>query len=252
MNTEVLQDIGFSKGEVKVYFALIELGETTIGPLSKKSGITPSKVYPILEKLSKKGLATYIIKSGTKYFDAVNPKQIIKYLDEKTEKINEQKKEIKELIPVIEERKKLSQDRQTAQIYETFDGMRTLYNEIIDTLKDNKEDFIAFILGEEEYKYKESEYFFNEYDTKRRLNKIKTRLIGNISQKSFMNKITSKDKNISIRYLGYQLPTGIIIFGDKVATLVWSKIPTAFVIQSKQASSSYKRFFEDMWGIARK
>jgi hypothetical protein len=58
-------------------------------------------------------------------------------------------------------------------------------------------------------------------------------------------------RNIKIKYLPYNLPTGVIIFGDRVATLVWKNIPTAFVIQSKQTAQSYKKFFEDMWKIAK-
>jgi len=249
---EILEEIGFSKGEIKVYFALLELGESTIGPLARKSGITPAKVYPILEKLSKKGLSTYIIKSGTKYFEASNPKKIIDFLDEKSKKIQEEKQEIKQLIPQIEARKNISKEIQNAQIYQTFQGMRTLYNEIIDTLLKTKKDFIAFTLGEEEYKYKESEYFFNEYDTKRRTLKIKVRLLGHITQKQFLKEITKNDKNITARFLSYKLPTGVIIFGNKVATLVWKEVPTAFVIQSKQVAEAYEQFFEDMWKLAKK
>ena len=252
MDTKILEEIGFSKGEIKVYFALIELGETTIGLLSKKAGVTASKIYPIVDKLVKKGLATEVIKSGTKHFQASDPKEIIRYLDNKTEKIIEQKKEIKDLIPDIEMKKKLSVDVQNAQVYQTFDGMRSLYNEIIDTLKQTKEDFIGFTLGEEEYKYKESEYFFQEYDTKRRNAKIKIKLIGHESQRKFLKSITGQDKNISIKFLSYKMPTGVIIFGNRVATMIWKEIPTAFVIQSKQTAESYKQFFWDMWKIAHK
>lgn len=64
--------------------------------------------------------------------------------------------------------------------------------------------------------------------------------------------MTKKDKNISIKYLLYKLPTGVIIFGNKVATLTWQEIPRAFVIHSKQVAESYKSFFESMWKIAKK
>jgi HTH-type transcriptional regulator, sugar sensing transcriptional regulator len=251
INNQLLEEIGFSKGEVKVYFALLELGETTIGPISKKSRVTPAKVYPILEKLAAKGLSTYIIKSNTKYFKATNPKQIITYLNEKESKIKKEKEEINKILPFMEAKQKLSQDLQTAEVYQTFEGLRTLYNEAIETLKEDKEDFIGFTLGEEEYKYKESEYFFQEYDSKRQVLGIKTRLISNISQRKFLNDITKQDKNIKIRYLPFQLPSGVIIFGSKVATIVWKEIPTAFVIQSNQVADSYRKFFNDLWKIAK-
>ena len=252
MQTKILEEIGFSKGEIKVYFALIELGQTTIGPLSKKAEVTPAKVYPILEKLTQKGLAMHIIKSGTKHFEAASPKRIINYLEEKNKRINKEKEEIRKLIPQIEAKKRLAKEIQTAQIYQTFNGIKTLYNEILDTLSINKKDFIGFTLGKEEYKHKESEYFFQEYDAKRRSLKIKTRLLGHIYQKKFINSITKYDKNISVKYLQYKMPTGVIIFGEKVATLTWKEIPTAFVIQSKEIAESYQKFFEDMWKMAKK
>jgi sugar-specific transcriptional regulator TrmB len=252
LNIQILQEIGFSKGEIKVYFALLELGETTIGPLSKKASVTPAKVYPILDKLSSKGLSSYIIKSGTKYFRAASPNQIISFLDEKSTKIDEEKEEIKKIIPQIEAKQEFAKEIHSAEIYQTFDGMRTLYNEALRVLKENKEEFIGFTLGEEEYKFKESEYFFQEYDTKRRSLRIKVKLLGHISQKKFMQSITRGDRNITVKYLPYRLPTGVIIFGDKVATIVWEDIPTAFVIQSKQVANSYKRFFEAMWKISKK
>jgi HTH-type transcriptional regulator, sugar sensing transcriptional regulator len=251
MKSEVLEEIGFSKGEVKVYFSLLELGETTIGPLSKKAGVTAAKVYPILDKLAKKGLSTHVIKSGTKYFQAASPNQIIEYLNEKTKKINEEKEEIKKLIPQLEAKKKLAENIQTAKVYQTYDGMKTLYNEILDLLAPGKEDFIAFTISDEEYQYKESEYFFQEYDTKRRELGIKVKLLAHTSQKKLMESMTKGDKNVIVKYLSYKMPTGVIIYGDKVATLVWGEIPTAFVISSKQTSEVYRKFFQDMWKIAK-
>ena len=44
----------FTEREIKVYLALIELGISTIGPLSNKTRLQPSKVYETLEKLKDK------------------------------------------------------------------------------------------------------------------------------------------------------------------------------------------------------
>jgi sugar-specific transcriptional regulator TrmB len=252
METKILEEIGFSQGEVKVYFSLLELGESTIGPLAKKAGITAAKVYPIIEKLTKKGLASSVIKSGTKHFNASSPKQIINYLNERNLRINEQKKQIKELIPSIEEKRRLSKEQQKAEVYETLQGMRTLYDEILEDLRKNKENFTAFSLGEEEYKYPEVMYFFQEYDKKRESLGIKTKLLSHISQKYFFKKASKEWPYLKVRFLDFKLPTGVIIYGNKVATITWGEIPTAFVIQSKKISKSYRDFFEEMWKNAKK
>jgi len=50
---ELLTEIGLTERESKVYCALLELGQTTTGPLSKKSQVPNSKIYAVLESLEK-------------------------------------------------------------------------------------------------------------------------------------------------------------------------------------------------------
>jgi sugar-specific transcriptional regulator TrmB len=250
MENKIFEEIGFSQGEVKVYFALIKLGESTIGPLAKESRVTAAKVYPILDKLKEKGLITYVIKSGTKYFQAFNPKRILDYLNEKKKKINEQEEEMEKILPEIISRTG-SETKQSATIYESLNGLKTLYDEMLEYMKKTKEDFIAFTMGEE-YKSEEINRFFDYYDTKRKELGIKIKLIGIEYQREFFKKVYKPKPYIQIKFLPYTLPRGVIIFSDKIAILSWEKVPTAFVIQSKTIAESYKKFFWDMWKIAKK
>src|SRR3989338_8927652 len=162
MDTKVLEEIGFTKGEIKVYFALLELGEGSIGPISKKSGVTPAKTYPILEKLGKKGLVTSVIKSGVAHFQAFNPKRILNYIEEKRKKLHDEENEIKKLIPQLTA-KQVKEAKQSATVYESYNGLKTLYDEFINELKNNKEDFVAFTLGQE-YEDPSLMLFFEHYE----------------------------------------------------------------------------------------
>ena len=66
MDAEPLRALGLTEGEIKVYTSLIKLGETTSGPLVDDSEVSLSKVYSILDRLAKKGLASHIIRKETK------------------------------------------------------------------------------------------------------------------------------------------------------------------------------------------
>ena len=48
VKTELLEEIGLTKSEIKVYLALLELGSATSGPIVDKSGASSSKIYEIL------------------------------------------------------------------------------------------------------------------------------------------------------------------------------------------------------------
>src|SRR3989344_5030598 len=93
-----LETIGLTKNEVKIYLALLEIGATSTGAIIKKTGIHTSKVYDGLERLSEKGLVTYIIEANTKHYKAVNPDRILDFLDEKKKKIESQKEEVKDIL----------------------------------------------------------------------------------------------------------------------------------------------------------
>lgn len=251
MDLKILEEIGFTKGETKVYSALLELGESTIGQISKNSNITPSKTYPILDKLIKKGLITSIIKGDIKHFQAFNPNRLLNYISEKRRKLQEEEEQIKEILPILSA-KHINKAEYSSSVYESMKGLKTLYEEMTDDLKETKEDFIAFTLGAE-YEDPKLMRFFKHYDLIRKEEGIKTKLIGLNWQKKFFSKELKRKSGIEIKYLPYaSVPQGVIIVGDRVATMIWSDNPVAFVIQAKPIAQAYKKFFWNMWKIAKK
>ena len=83
MYEDILSEIGFTKSEIALYFALLELGSSTTGPIIKKSKIASGKAYLILNKLIEKGIVTYYIKEGVKHFQAKDPERLLDYIKEK-------------------------------------------------------------------------------------------------------------------------------------------------------------------------
>ena len=59
MNLKILEEIGLTKGEIKVYLTLLKIGNTTSGRIINESGVSRSKVYDVLERLKQKGLAIH-------------------------------------------------------------------------------------------------------------------------------------------------------------------------------------------------
>ena len=71
MKKSLLEDIGLTRSEINVYLALLELGSSTTGKIIDKAKVSSSKIYEVLDKLIQKGLVSFIIKSGIKYFQAL-------------------------------------------------------------------------------------------------------------------------------------------------------------------------------------
>ena len=56
MNYIQLQDAGLSETEAKIYLAALELGQTSVSRIARKSGIKRTTIYLSLENLMEKGL----------------------------------------------------------------------------------------------------------------------------------------------------------------------------------------------------
>lgn len=249
MDVKILENVGFTQGEIRVYLALLELGETTTGGIIKKSKITGSKVYEILDKLIEKGLASYVIREKTKYFQASSPQRLLDYINKKEEEIKNQKIEIENIIPSLVSIQKSKQKVQMSQIFEGYEGLKTVFNLILESLKEGGE-YYAFSLGEELQK-ESLILFLQNYHQKRIKKKIKVKIIASSKERNLFKKL-SKLKDLEIRYYKDPIPLGVFIFKDYVVTFTFKEKPTVFLIKSEQTAKSYKDFFINLWKVSKK
>jgi sugar-specific transcriptional regulator TrmB len=84
---EILTSLGLSVAEAKVFFTLFKIGESTVGNLSKESGVARELVYRLLPKLKKRGLVEEII-SKPKKFKAIPLKMAYEILLRRKEEEN--------------------------------------------------------------------------------------------------------------------------------------------------------------------
>ncbi len=240
---KLLKELGFSEREVKVYLALLELGSTTTGPIASKTRIQHSKVYQTLEKLIDKGLASYIIKSKTKYFQAENPKRILSSLKEKEHAF-------REILPRLEQKQKFSQQPQTAKVYEGYKAIKAMFESILEETNKNSYYYV-FAFKDEYLNSPLASRFLRQIHMQLAEKKVDDRLIANNSIKKEFKENYAGIKNLKARFTSINLPLGLMIINDKVINWIWSSRPTAVEITSKQIASQYKKFFLEIWKNAK-
>lgn len=243
---EILKKFGLSDKEIKLYLTLLELGTASSGELIKRLGFYSKTVYEILEKLMNKGLVSYVIKSNIKYFEAVDPERFLDILKEEKNIIKQKEKEIKEIIPQLKAKRKLSKETQEATIYKGKEGMKSVFE---DQLK-QKGEILVFGGGG---KFKETLGPYSELWHKKRLKKkIKLMILWN-EKLANKKKDTLKYGLIKIKLLPKEFdnPAPAMIYDDKVAITLWSEVPIATLIRSKEVAESYKNYFNLLWKIAK-
>lgn len=243
----VLEELGLTPGEIKVYYALFELGQTTVGPISKKSGVTHAKVYPILDRLISKGLAGSAIQAGRKHFSATHPNALLELVDRRVRSLEEERQEIARIIPWLLAMRR--EDDQYSRVYEGFAGLRSLFHELFTAEQHPKE---IRVLGLNEL-LRDPAFmsFFAAYHDLRKSNGIRLRLILNESIRRFFEQQYRPTGSYSgpdkVQFVQAVFPTGIFIFGDHVITVIADEKATAFDIKSRQNAKRYREFFDALW-----
>ena len=83
MDTTILNDLGLTGAEIKVFISLLELGSSSAGKIIKQSGLQNAVVHRAFHSLSEKGLITYVYEGKIRIYQAIEPKALLNFLDEK-------------------------------------------------------------------------------------------------------------------------------------------------------------------------
>ncbi len=249
--TELLEGIGLTKGEIKVYFALLELGSSTTGQIIKKAKVSRSKVYEMLDRLMNRGLVSFVIKENTRYFESADPENILHYLRREKSLLEEKEKELREILPVLKEKQHSAKVSQIATVYEGIKGIKTIYSDVIYKLK-RGEEYYAIAAEPEAVQNKEFMTFIMNFHRRREKRGVRVKLLAHIKIKDIVSKTIATTKLIKMRYFKGHIPNAILIYNNNVVTYVWSTNPSGVVIQSPAIAERYKSFFEEMWKMAKK
>ncbi len=237
----VLENTNLTKSEVEVYLALIRTGSTKIGELTKEVGLHRSRVYEAVNKLSDKGLVSYVIVKNVKFFEASDPNNLVLYIEEEKEKLEEKKKKIKKIIPELEKMPSARRHRSEAHVFAGKDGFKAVRRDI---LRQGEDIYLIGGVGKEDRFLK---YFFPGFNRERIKNNIKWRVLYDHEVKG---KNISRLKLMEVKFLPkeFSTPAIINIYADRVVNVLWDgDNPTCFMIINRKIADSYVKWFNLLW-----
>ena len=247
---KILEEIGLTKNEIKIYLVLLKIGQTTSWKIIKDTGIHTSKVYDGLQRLIDKGLVSYVIISNTKNFSASDPNRLLDFLDDKKRTIENHEKEIKNIIPKLRSEINSSAKETRAEIFKGWKGMETVYKMLRGDLKNGDTNYVIGASKGEDLEQVKT--FFNKHIKGLAEKRIKQKIIYNEEAKGNIEEQKMHPKLFKIRYIQNTTPAEINIWADKVATIILTKNPTIILITDSKVADSYKTYFGLLWNSAKK
>lgn len=231
MIKEALEAVGLSDKETEVYLANLELGESLVQAIAKKSGLNRTSCYDVLRSLEHKGFVSYVIKSGKKYYQATHPAKIIGLIKEKEMLV---KKALPEL---IQQRERVGK-KPSIEVYTGKEGLKSIFEDI---LRENK-DFIC--MASKTHLTNLFKYYFPHFVKRRIKQKIKVKLLTDA---------VPYDKKVNYKIINQKFKTATWIYGDKLAMVsLEEKEPIGILIQEKNFAETHSIIFKLIWNSVRK
>ena len=237
MDITILEELGLTNAEIKVYIALLELGSSTAGPIREKSRLQNSVIHRALQSLINKGLINYIIETKRRIYQATDPENFFNF-------INDKKKRFEIILPELKEKQKYAKEEEKATIYKGIRGIKEVYNTLVNS---GAKEYLTFGGGHQCEERMGTEWWESMH-TKRISNKLPSRQVFDETVRIFGKNLTKRSIS-KVRYINKDFAQfqETVIAGNLVAINVFSENPYSFLIKDQKVAEGYKKHFELLW-----
>jgi len=238
--SEQLTQFGLNINQAKTYLALLELGQSSVIPLSKKTAIKRTTIYDILVELEKKQLVAKTKKGSKRLFIAQDPENLEKILEEKREKLEN-------LMPALKSLVNTTGTKPVIRYYEGLEGIKEVYR---DTLNYSGE-LLAFV--SENIFDKLGKEFADEYKTRRKKASINVRVLAPETPELKKELETAQKDLRTYRFVPqekFPFTMELNIYGNKIALMSF-KEELGIIIESNEISQNLALLFELAWNGAK-
>ncbi|EKD47864.1 MAG: transcriptional regulator, TrmB [uncultured bacterium] len=239
MLQKILENIGLTKKESKIYLSALESGTAPVSRIARKAGINRVTAYDTLDKLIQKGFITKHKRKDSLYFNAVDPEIIA--LD-----FRARARDLRKSLPDFK-RLKGETPHPQIQYFEGLEGIKKIY---LDTL--NAKTEILNYADSKGIRQMWPEYDI-EYVEKRVKRKIYLRGISPADEHG--KKVKAEDWNNyrEIRLVDsneFDFSNEINIYDNKVAIVSFSPTPLGMIIENESIALTQRAIFKMAWGFA--
>ena len=239
MDLTVLEDLGLTRAEIKIYVALLELGSTKAGAVLKRTGLQNSVVHLTLAKLVEKGLISFVCKGRVRHYQAGDPHNILRFLDEKRARLST-------LIPLLVD-KQVTQERQEAEVFEGLPGLKSMLYQLIEPARRGDEYLFFSFYTPNENDYQEVFSFYEEFERER----IQRGIIVKGIARSVLKKRLTRRRAGSVVFVDFPIIQNVSVFQNKVIMTPWDERQVSFLATSSQLAENFRQYFYSVWNSAK-
>jgi HTH-type transcriptional regulator, sugar sensing transcriptional regulator len=238
-----LRDAGLSENEAKVYFAMLELGPSSVMDIAAKAGVNRPTAYAQIELLKKRGLAGTEKISGKTHFVAKSPEHLEFLINKQKSELDVRREELLAVMPELRAAFSLTGEKPVVRYFEGKEGSLRARQEVLKC----KEKFIRSIARVDNT----LAIFPSKLKTgpsERLRHKIRSRFIYTSDRGPIVEsnkKLLRETKFIPLKKL--PITFDFAVFDDKVKFEILKGKRGSIIIQNKDIAQSFKNLFDFIW-----
>ncbi|MCA9497158.1 MAG: hypothetical protein KC589_09510 [Nanoarchaeota archaeon] len=234
-----LKEYGLNEKEINVFLSLLPLGSVNLQKISKRVDLPRTTIYNTLNYLSKKGLVSYIVKKGVRFYECCEP-------DKSIDNINQKKELLNLVLPELKLLKKTIRENSSVEI---FEGTKGLFTILSDVFKENQQIYYfgSYSLSKEVLKYQPEHFRTIRLDRKIPAKIVIDNYEEEIFHKEEYKKISKIRYNESLK----NFPCMIFIYGKKVALYTLKKDLIGVIISNEEVADAMKMIFDIYWNTSK-
>jgi len=237
---QVLTDFGLNEREISVYLAALELGESTVLPISQKAGLKRTYCYDILSDLMDKQLVSYFDKNNRRRYTATDPASLQEVLKTRLH-------HLQEVLPELRSIYNRSPIKPKISYFEGKEGLISVYEQT-----NNTKELLA--IASPSHIEEHLADYFADHTARLLKRKIKVRELITTEETAPAYLEQYKKPLQEARFLPKEinLTTDMMIFDNKLAMISYEGNLHAVVIESSSIVDTQRALFELLWTQAEK
>lgn len=240
MFEKYLQDLGLSEKEASIYVSLLQVDDSSVLDLAKKTKINRTTIYLVLESLMQKGLVSETQINKKTHYQAEPPERLETYVERQKTILNEQAKRLKDIVPQLKSIQRESGERPVVKYFEGREGVISANDEFFREIDRDKplekkayliysKDLLEGLFSKEER---------NRYRKGRIDRKIKSKSVYTYEKGEYPSDSTGD--RLKIDEKKYPITCDISIFEDKVIIGILDKSISGIFIKSQNVADTLK------------
>lgn len=247
IDEKIISDAGLTTEQARIYLFLLNTGLSSAKVISSKTGVGRALVYKVLEQLKDLKLVEVRDDIGKiSLFSSANPSVLKNFIEERKMNIENSTEMFNKHFGALSSKFNALSGKPHVQFLEGLDGLREMYDDIINegkdiklirSLLDHKNDSIALILREHIKKQTEAG--------------IKVQLIGPPREEVPLEVIKQKDaeRHVTRRVVAenFLIPSQVIIYANKVSITDFKGEIVITIIENPDVRETFEKMFNFMF-----